>query len=160
MQRNKDQRIIIAVVGSQDKDPEVDLIAHRIGRIVSEVGAILICGGLGGVMELACKGARENGGTTLGLLPGKNKQEANPFVDIVLPTSLGFARNCVVACSADIIIALPGSHGTNSEICYGLIYGRSVIDLGNWNIPGMIKVNDLQEAEDKIRELVERIKKT
>jgi uncharacterized protein (TIGR00725 family) len=160
MQRNKDQRIIIAVVGSQDKDPEVDLIAHRIGRIVSEVGAILICGGLGGVMELACKGARENGGTTLGLLPGKNKQEANPFVDIVLPTSLGFARNCVVACSADIIIALPGSHGTNSEICYGLIHGRPVIDLGNWNIEGMIKVNDLQEAEDKIRELVERIKKT
>ncbi len=153
------QKITISVIGSHNRNDKVDLVAHKVGRIISEVGAVLVCGGLGGVMEMACRGARENGGLTIGLLPGKDKKDANSFIDVALPTSLGFARNCVVACSSDIIVALPGSHGTNSEICYGLVYGRPVIDLGNWNIKGMIKVDNLKQAEDKIKELVEQIKK-
>lgn len=108
-------------------------------------------------MEAAAKGAKSAGGTTIGLLPGRDKRDANPYIDIALPTSIGFARNAMVACSADIIIALPGSHGTNSEICYGLVYGRPVIDLGNWKIKGMVKVKNLKDAEKKIRTLVKEI---
>lgn len=107
---------------------------------MAKVEEILLCGGLSGVMEEASKGAKKAGGMTIGLLPGREKRDANPYIDIALPTSIGYARNAMVACSADIIIALPGSHGTNSEICYGLVFGRPVIDLGNWNIKGMISL--------------------
>jgi len=154
----KNQEITISVVGGHDANKEVEQIAHKIGEIIANMEAILVCGGLSGVMEHASRGAKNAGGTTIGLLPGKEKADANPFIDIALPTSIGFARNAMVACSADIIVALPGSHGTNTEICYGLAYKRPVIDLGNWNIKGMIKVEDLEQAEIKIKELVDKIK--
>ncbi len=153
----KTQRITISVIGGHDASEEVERLAHDIGKIIAKVEAILVCGGLSGVMEAAAKGAREAGGLTIGLLPGKDKQDANPYIDIALPTSMGFARNTIVACSADIIIALPGSHGTNSEICYGLVFDRPVIDLGNWDIDGMIKVKDAQEAESVIKKCIQNI---
>ena len=121
------------------------------------MGAILVCGGLNGVMMAASRGAKEAGGLTIGLLPGKDKNDANPYIDIALPTSIGYARNAMVACSADIIIALPGSNGTLSEICYGIVYNRPVIDLGGWKHPGMIKVKNLKDAEVKIRQLITQI---
>ncbi len=120
-------------------------------------GAVLVCGGLDGAMKAAAKGAQEAGGLTIGILPGKEKESANPYIDIALPTSLGYSRNVIVACSADIIIALPGSHGTRCEISYGLVYSRPVIDLGNWNIEGMIKVKNIKEAENKIVEFIESL---
>ena len=152
------QRITISVIGGHDVDTKVDRTAHKIGEIIAKVDGILVCGGLNGVMMAACRGAQSAGGLTIGLLPGKDKKDANHFVDIALPTSIGYARNAMVACSADIIVALPGSYGTNSEICYGLVFGRPVIDLGNWNIRGMIKVKNLVEAERKIRQLIKAIK--
>ena len=152
------QKITISVIGGHELSTKVEQLSHKIGIIVAKVDAILVCGGLSGAMEEAAKGAKSAGGTTIGLLPGRDKRDANPYIDIALPTSIGFARNAMVACSADIIIALPGSHGTNSEICYGLVYGRPVIDLGNWNIKGMIKVKNLKEAEKKIRALIKEIK--
>ncbi len=148
------QKITISVIGGHDTSREVDNLAHDIGRIIAKVGAVLVCGGLSGVMLAAAKGAKEAGGLTIGLLPGNKKNDANQFIDIALPTSIGYARNVIVACSADIIVALPGSHGTNSEICYGLVFGRPVLDLGDWNIEGMIKVKDLQDAEKKISQLI------
>ncbi len=151
------QKIIISVIGGHDIDFKVEQLAHKIGKIIAKVGAILVCGGLNGVMEAASKGCKEEGGLTIGVLPGKEKKDANHFIDIALPTSMGYARNVIVACSANIIVALPGSHGTRSEICYGLVFGRPVIDLGNWNIPGMIKVKDIKEAEKKIKKLIETI---
>lgn len=151
------QKITISVIGGHELNTKVEQLAHRIGILVAKVGGILVCGGLSGVMEAAAKGAKSAGGTTIGLLPGRDKRDANPYIDIALPTSIGFARNAMVACSADIIIALPGSHGTNSEICYGLVYGRPVIDLGNWKIKGMVKVKNLKDAEKKIRTLVKEI---
>ncbi|MDP8267049.1 MAG: TIGR00725 family protein [Candidatus Aceula meridiana] len=154
----KNQKITISVIGGHDVNREVENLAHKIGEIIANMEAILVCGGLSGVMEHASKGAKMAGGITIGLLPGKEKKDANPFIDIALPTSLGFARNTMVACSVDIIVALPGSHGTNSEICYGLVYKRPVIDLGNWNIKGMIKVENLEQAENKIKELIGQIK--
>ena len=152
------QKITISVVGGHDINDKVELLAHYIGKFIAEMDCIVVCGGLSGVMESVCRGARENGGLTIGLLPGKEKTDANPFVSIALPTSFGFARNAMVACSADIIVALPGSYGTQSEICYGLVYGRPVIDLGKWNIPGMIKVKNLKDAKSKLKKIIEGLR--
>lgn len=153
----RDQKITISVIGGHDINAEVESVAHKIGGIVAKVGAVLVCGGLGGVMEAASRGAKEAGGLTIGILPGKDKADANPHIDIALPSSIGYARNAMVACSADIIIALPGSDGTSSEISYGIVYKRPIIDLGGWDREGMIKVKDVQEAEEKIRELIEAL---
>lgn len=154
------QKITISVFGSHDCNEEVAQLAHKVGEIVAKVECVLVCGGLTGVMEACCKGCKEAGGTTIGLLPGKDKADANEYVDIALPTTIGFARNTMVACSADIAVALPGSYGTESEICYALVYKRPVIDLGDWNIKGMISVSGIEEAELKIKELVAQLKTT
>ena len=150
-------RITISVIGSHDENIEVGQIAHEIGKIVAKVGAVMICGGLSGVMKEASRGCQEAGGLTIGILPGKDKKDSNPFIDIALPTSIGFARNAIVACAADLVVALPGSHGTNSEICYALVFGRPVIDLGHWNIKGMIKAKDIKDAERLIKQYVKKI---
>lgn len=152
------QKITISVIGGHSINEEVEQIAHKVGEIVAKMGAILVCGGLDGTMVAAARGCKKAGGTTIGLLPGKEKNDANPFIDIALPTSIGYARNAIVACSAHIIVALPGSYGTSCEISYGLVFGRPVIDLGNWNIKGMIKVRDIEDAEKKIKELIKTIK--
>jgi len=154
------QKITISVIGGSEIDDKVEQLAHNVGKIVGKVGAVLVCGGLYGSMEAASRGAKEAGGLTIGLLPGKEKSDANKYIDIALPTSIGYARNAMVACSADIIIALPGSHGTSSEISYGLVYKRPVIDLGEWNRDGMIKVKDLGEVEEKIKEIMKEIRET
>jgi uncharacterized protein (TIGR00725 family) len=153
----KNQKITISVIGGHDIDREVESLAHETGSMVARVGAVLVCGGLGGVMEAVSRGAKEAGGLTIGLLPGKDKADANPHIDIALPSSFGYARNAMVACSADIIIALPGSEGTSSEISYGIVYKRPIIDLGGWDRPGTIKVKDVKGAEEKVRELIRQI---
>lgn len=150
------QRIVISVIGGHDIDNKVEQLAHGIGKIVAKVGAILVCGGLEGAMEAAAKGCQQAGGITIGLLPGTSKADANQYIEIALPTSIGYARNAMVACCADIIVALPGSHGTSCEISYGLVYKKPVIDLGRWDREGMIKVKNLKEAEAKIKELVKQ----
>ncbi|OGW98215.1 MAG: TIGR00725 family protein [Omnitrophica WOR_2 bacterium GWA2_45_18] len=152
------QKITVSVIGGHAISKETEELAYRIGRFVAKMKAVLVCGGLDGAMEAAARGAQEAGGLTIGLLPGVSKKDANPYIDIALPTTIGYARNAMVACSADIIVALPGSHGTSSEISYGLVYKRPVIDLGSWNREGMIKVHDLQEAEEKIKELAGKIR--
>ncbi len=152
------QRITISVIGGSKINSKVEKLAHETGKIVAKVGGILVCGGLNGAMMAASRGAKEEGGLTIGLLPGKSKNDANPFIDIALPTSIGFARNAMVACCADIIVALPGSHGTRCEISYGLVYDRPVIDLGGWKVKGMIRVKDLKAAETKLRSLIKDIR--
>lgn len=153
------QKITISVIGGHDTSSKVENLAHDVGIVVAKVGGILVCGGLEGVMMAACRGTKEAGGLTIGLLPGKDKREANPFVDIALPTTIGFARNAMVACSADIVIALPGSHGTLSEICYALVYKRPVIDLGGWKRDGMIQVKGMKAFEKLLKTMVEKLKK-
>ena len=155
--KNHGQMITISVVGGSFISSEVESLAHETGKIVAKVGAILVCGGLKGAMEASARGAKEAGGLTIGLLPGKDKSDANPYIDIALPTTIGFARNAIVAGSADIIVALPGSHGTSSEISYGLVFKRPVIDFGNWNIEGMINVANIKELEEKLGVLVKEI---
>lgn len=151
------QKITISVIGGSSIGSKVENMAEDVGKMIAELGCVLVCGGLGGAMEAAAKGAKKAGGITIGILPGKEKEDANPYIDIALPTSIGYARNTIVACSADIIIALPGSYGTTSEICYGLVYGRPVIDLGNWDMTGMTPAKDLADAEAKVRKLIKKL---
>ena len=153
----RNQKITVSVIGGHKISKEVEELAHKVGLIIAKVGAILVCGGLGGVMEAVSKGVKEAGGTTIGILPGQDKTDANPYIDIALPSSFGYARNAMVACSADIIVALPGSHGTSSEISYGMVYKRPILDLGNWNIEGMIQVKNLEDAEEWIKGYISRL---
>lgn len=152
------RKITVSVIGGHDIDKKVSQIAHEVGNIIANQGAVLVCGGLEGVMREAAKGAKKGGGLTIGLLPGTDKKEANPYIDIPLPTTIGYARNAMVACSADVIVALPGSHGTSCEISYGFIYKRPIFDLGNWKRPGMIKVRNLKDFENKLKKLIAEIK--
>lgn len=124
---------IIAVCGSGTHDPSACDTAREVGRLIAERGAVLICGGLGGVMRAAAQGAKEAGGLTVGLLPGSDRNAANPFIDLALPTGLGHARNALITLSAWAIIALPGGPGTLSEIGLGLKMGKTVVGLGAWS---------------------------
>lgn len=151
------QKITISVIGGHKISNEVVKLAHKIGEYIAKVGAVLICGGLDGAMEAVARGAKEAGGLTIGILPGNDKVDANDYIDIALPSTIGYARNAMVACSGDIIIALPGSHGTSSEISYGMVYKRPIIDLGGWNREGMIQVKDWEDAKIKIKELIARL---
>jgi uncharacterized protein (TIGR00725 family) len=98
---------------------------------------MLVCGGLGGAMEAACRGAKAAGGTTVGILPGVDRDDANEFVDVAIPTGLGQARNAIVALAGDALIAVGGGHGTLSEIALALRRGRRVVGLETWDIDGV-----------------------
>jgi uncharacterized protein (TIGR00725 family) len=113
-----------------------------VGREVAARGALLVCGGLGGVMEAACRGAKDAGGRTVGILPGTDRAAANPFVDIAIPTGLGEARNALVVGAADGLIAVGGGYGTLSEIALALKAGKRVVGLDSWDIEGVVAVGD------------------
>jgi uncharacterized protein (TIGR00725 family) len=117
-----------------------------VGRLLAERGATVVCGGLGGTMEAACRGARAAGGTTLGLLPGADRSEANPFVTVAVPTGLGEARNALVVRAADAVIALGGGYGTLSEIALALKAGKRVVGIGTWEIEGVVAAEDAEAA--------------
>lgn len=138
---------MIAVCGAGSTDAELTNLAWEVGREIGRSGAVLICGGLGGIMASAAKGAFEAGGLTIGILPGDEHHQANEFIQIPLPTGLGHARNAIIARSAEAIIALPGGAGTLSEIALGLKMGRRVIGLTAWSeIKGVIPARTPAEA--------------
>ena len=145
---------VVAVIGGHSCTKEVEQIAHKIGKIVAKMGAILVCGGLGGVMEAACKGASSQGGLTIGMLPGDSKVVANPYVSIGIPTGLGLARNVLVVKGADIVVAISGSYGTLSEIAYAMQYAKPVIGIKTWDIKGIIKVKTAEEAEQILKKFL------
>ena len=126
--------MIIGVIGGNKVGEQIAKQAYTVGRLIAEKGAILLCGGLGGVMEAACKGAFEAGGTTIGILPGQKKSDANPYVKIAIPTGLGTARNFVIAQAGDVFIAIDGAYGTLSEIALALHAGKKVVNLGSWDL--------------------------
>lgn len=107
-------------------------------------------------MEAVCKGFKEKGGITIGITPGYDKKAANRFIDIVIPTGLGLARNVLVVKSADVVIALPGEAGTLSEIAYCLQFSIPVISLKSWGIPGVVKVDTVEKAVKKAEEFLKR----
>ena len=127
-------RRFIAVIGGGDCSLQEAGVAEEVGREIARQGAILVCGGLGGVMEAACKGASSKGGITIGILPGENRQSANQYVQIPIVTGLGVARNVAVVKSAQAVIAVDGIYGTLSEIGHALQSGIPVIGLSTWSL--------------------------
>lgn len=117
----------VSVIGQANCDSDLCQVAEHVGKIVGNLGFALVTGGLTGIMLYASKGAKQAGGTTVGLLPGYAKSEANEFVDIVIPTGLGHARNVIVASSGDFIVSVGGSYGTMSEISIALKLGKDVL---------------------------------
>jgi len=130
----KDKNIFIAVIGGSDCSAEEASLAEEVGREIARNGAVLVCGGLGGVMEAACRGASHEGGLTIGILPGDNRRTANPFVRIPIVTGIGYARNVAVVKSAQAVIAIDGSYGTLSEISHALQSKIPVIGLNTWSL--------------------------
>ncbi len=125
---------IIAVVGGNQPSPEESVIAENIGRQLAEKGAVLVCGGLGGVMEAACRGAAAAGGLTIGILPGDSRKAANPYVHLPIVTGMTYARNIIIVRTAQAVIAVGGKYGTLSEIAHALQAGVPVIGIGTWSL--------------------------
>jgi len=156
---------ISVIGGSQVKTgSEIYDMAYQVGKNIAKKSAILVCGGLSGVMEAACKGAKEEGGLTIGILPATEASTANRWVDIKIPTGLGYARNALVVLSADAVIAIDGADGTLSEIGYALTFKKPLIGLNTWEIkpyrkmctPQIITASSPQEAVDLA---INRVKK-
>ena len=124
----------IAVVGSGTAEAPTLDTAHAVGRLLGERGATLVCGGLGGVMEAACRGAREGGGMTVGLLPGLDRGDGNPWLTVAVATGLGEARNTLVVRASDALIAVGGEWGTLSEIAFALRLGKPVVGIATWEL--------------------------
>jgi len=157
--------MIIAVIGNSSCSPEETKLAESVGELLAQQGVTVICGGLGGVMEAVCRGAKSKGGLTVGILPGQDSSTANPWVDIPVVTGLGEARNVAVVKSAQAVIAIGGSYGTLSEIAYALKSGIPVIGLNTWSLSrngreddSIIRVQSATEAVDKAISLAKKRK--
>ncbi|MCX7926882.1 MAG: TIGR00725 family protein [Candidatus Omnitrophica bacterium] len=148
------RKTIVSVIGGHSCEPEVEQLAQKLGIKLAKVVDILVTGGLKGTMMAVCKGFKEAGGMTVGIIPSYDKDTANPYVDIVIPTGMGIARNVIVVACADAIVALPGEAGTLSEVAFALQLAIPVISLGSWQINGVIKVKTLEEAEKTIKKLL------
>ena len=159
--KTPEKKKLIAIIGGGQCSAKEAKLAEEIGRELARRGAALICGGLGGVMEAACKGASSEGGLTIGILPGDSHQAANPYVQIPIVTGLGYARNVAVVKSAQAVIAIGGSYGTLSEIGHALQSGIPVIGLNTWSLSrngqqdnSIIPAQSPAEAVDKALELI------
>ena len=137
-------------MGPGEAGPEVVAAAEAVGRELAARGAVVVCGGLGGAMEAACRGAKEAGGTTVGLLPGLDRSDANPYVDVAVLTGLGEARNALVVRTADALVAVGGGYGTLSEIGLALRTGKRVVGLRTWEIDGIEAVSSPEEAVEAV----------
>ena len=144
----------IAIIGGSEATAPVIATAEEVGAALASAGAIIVCGGLGGVMASACRGAKSVGGLTVGILPGRDPSAANPWVDVVIATGLGEARNSLVVGSAAVVIAVDGEYGTLSEIALALRSGTPVIGVGTWSLTrpdgevdtGIVPIEDPCEA--------------
>lgn len=140
------EREIIGVIGGGSAGPEILGMAEETGRLIAKHGCLLICGGMSGVMEATAKGAKDGGGTTIGILPHNDRHEANPYIDIPIATGFGEGRNLVIIRTADILIAIDGEYGTLSEIAFALKMKKPVIGLNTWDIPGIVRAGTPIEA--------------
>lgn len=143
------KRIQIGVIGGREASPKILEMAEVVGGEIARRGAVLVCGGMGGVMEAACKGAKHAGGTTVGILPVSSPGEANPHVDIAVATGMGIARNAVIIHSCDGVIAVGGKYGTLSEVAVALHDGVPVVSLESWHVDdGILAAKTPAEAVD------------
>jgi len=143
--------VYVAVIGASEATPEQAEQAHAAGRRLAELGAIVVTGGRGGAMEAACRGAKEAGGQTVGILPGLDRADANLYVDIGLPTGLGELRNGLVARAADAVVAVGGAWGTLAEIAFARAAGKAVFGVGTWDLgeDGVVAVESGGEAAER-----------
>ena len=150
--------IRISVIGAGRCGPEVRDVARRLGAGIALRGWTLVCGGLGGVMNAAARGAGEAGGRTIGIVPGLDPADANPYIQTSLATGLGQMRNLLVVANGDLAVAVEGGYGTLSEIALALKHGKPVVAIGAWkDIPGVVAARSAEEAlELAERELRER----
>jgi uncharacterized protein (TIGR00725 family) len=128
------KRVQISVIGGAEGEPEILRDAEAVGRGIAEAGAVLVCGGRTGVMEAASKGASEAGGAVVGVLPTQTPADANPYIEYVVATGIGEARNLAVVASGDAVIAVGGEWGTLSEIGYARKLGRPVVAIRSWTL--------------------------
>lgn len=155
------RKTVIAVIGASQASAADLKAAEEVGRLIAQSGATLVCGGMGGVMEAACRGAVTQDGFTVGILPGDTAQSANAFVSLPIVTGIGYARNVAVVKSAQAVIAIGGSYGTLSEIAHALQGGLPVIGLDTWHISrsglpsgGIIEAHNPAEAVNKALEMI------
>lgn len=132
---NNGRPLIIAVIGGGDPPRRAMELAEEVGRELAKRGAAVVCGGLHGVMEAVCRGAKAEGGTTIGILPGNQPIDANAFIDIPIMTGMGYARNVIVVKTGRAVIAIDGAYGTLSEIGHALGDGTPVVGLETWELP-------------------------
>jgi hypothetical protein len=144
----------IAVVGAGEASPADLAYAEEVGAGLADLGAVVVTGGLGGVMEAACRGARSRRGRTLGILPGDDRDDANGWVEIAVATGMGELRNGLVVRASDALVAIGGGHGTLSEVALALKLGRPVVGLGTWAVHGVEDVSTPAEAIDRIARLL------
>ena len=143
---------LIGVIGAGECNQEIYDLAYDLGRQLAENGYSLICGGLGGVMEAACKGAKSKNGSTIGILPGNDISEANSYVDFPVATGMGIGRNIIIIRSANLLIAVNGKYGTLSEIAFALQLNKPVIGLQTWDVSDQIvKVESVDDAIEKVK---------
>ena len=145
----------VAVIGPGEATPEQELVAEAVGGALARHGAVMVCGGLGGVMAAACRGVQTAGGISLGLLPGSERADANPWLTVAIPTGLGELRNGLVVRAADAVIAVGGGHGTLSEIGLALKTGAPVVGIGSWEIDGVEPVAEPEAAVERALRLAE-----
>ncbi|HDL09875.1 MAG TPA: TIGR00725 family protein [Candidatus Omnitrophica bacterium] len=151
----------IGVIGGSIADKSILNIAEIVGNLVASRGGIIVCGGMGGVMEAVCKGAKRAGGKTIGILPTRSVYDANPYIDIPIVTGLGEARNLLVVLNSDVIIAIDGAYGTLTEIAFALLYKKPIVALKSWELvydgeqdKNVIYVSTPEEAVNKVFELL------
>jgi uncharacterized protein (TIGR00725 family) len=143
-------RTTIAVIGGREADKALLKDAEEVGRLLAARGAVLVCGGLGGVMEAASRGMKSAGGLTVGILPQDHKRDANASIDVAIATGLGIGRNVIIARTADAVIAVGGEYGTLSEIAFALQLGKPVVGIGTWEIKGVVPAAGAADAVAKV----------
>ena len=142
-------RAHVAVCGPGDAQTSEIAVAEEVGERLALAGVVLVCGGLGGVMEAACRGAARRGGLSVALLPGSDRAAANASADVVLPTGLGELRNGLIVRAADALIAVGGAYGTLSEIALALKTGTPVVGVGSWDLPDVVAAGSAAEAVER-----------
>ena len=149
---------VIGLIGGSSVGKKHYEAARAAAKRAAEKGALIVCGGLGGVMEAACRGAKEAGGISIAVLPGRKKDAANKYASIVVPTGIGEARNAVIVNMADGLIAVDGKHGTLSEIAFALKKKKPIIGIDTFDIDGVLKETDPVKAADRILKLVKAVR--
>lgn len=149
-----EKRKIIAVIGGRQAPRNLIKEAEKVGRLIALSGAVLLCGGLGGIMRAASRGAKRAGGLTVGILPHDNTRRANEYIDVPVATGMGIGRNVIIARTADALIAVSGEYGTLSEIAFSLQLKKPVVGIGTWDVEGVVEAADAEDAVKKVLKLI------